>query len=205
MVHRGTPARDSLSPRRTWEAWPNARTYICPRWRGRHPLARKPREKTITTFHIFNTVRRKWLKLVWFDRFVVESRCCGRRFESGGPTVTNMKQPTTGHHSAPDRAMSSTKPKTWVGKRSTGQLSPTSDHRPRSLSCTCWPTRPTKTFPATPRSTHSWPNPVLGEAPSCERCRNWKLQASSHAARSSTIPEHSDPPATTSTTPKHPI
>ena len=31
-----------------------------------------------------------------------------------------------------------------------------------------------KTFRATPRSAHSWPNPVPGEAPSCERCRNWK-------------------------------
>src|SRR6476469_1183794 len=60
-------------------------------------------------------------------------------------------------------------------------------------------------FRATPRSAHSWPNPVPGEAQSCERLRNWKPTASSHAGRSSTIPEHSDPPATTSTTPKHPI
>ena len=62
-----------------------------------------------------------------------------------------------------------------------------------------------KTFRATPRSAHSWPNPVPGEAPSCERCRNWKPQASSPAGRSSTTPKHKDPPPTTSTTPKHPI
>ena len=62
-----------------------------------------------------------------------------------------------------------------------------------------------KNFPATRRSAHSWPNPVPGEAQSCERCRNCKPKASSHAARSSTSPEHNDPPATTSTIPKHPI
>ena len=39
------------------------------------------------------------------DSFV-ESRCCCRRFESVGPTVTNMKQRTTEHHSAAGRAMS---------------------------------------------------------------------------------------------------
>ncbi len=32
-----------------------------------------------------------------------------------------------------------------------------------------------------------------------------EAKASSHGGHSSTIPEHSDPPATTSTTPKHPI
>ena len=35
-----------------------------------------------------------------------------------------------------------------------------------------------KNLPATRRSAHSWPNPVQGEAQSCERCRNCKPKAS---------------------------
>ena len=58
----------------------------------------------------FNTAGRKGLNLDSFDESVVEYRCCCRRFESVGPTVTNVEHRTTEHHSAAGRAMPSTTP-----------------------------------------------------------------------------------------------
>ena len=53
----------------------------------------------------FNTAGRKALTLNLFDDSVVESRCTCIRFESLGPTVTNVEHRTTEHHSAAGRAM----------------------------------------------------------------------------------------------------
>jgi Helix-turn-helix domain len=64
----------------------------------------------------FNTAGRKGLNLDSFDESVVEFRCCCRRFESVGPTVTNVEQRTTEHHSAAGRAMPSTTPQSMSWK-----------------------------------------------------------------------------------------
>jgi hypothetical protein len=58
----------------------------------------------------FNAAGRKGLNFDSFDESVVEYRCCCRRFESVGPTVTNVEHRTTEHHSAAGRAMPSTTP-----------------------------------------------------------------------------------------------
>ena len=68
--------------------------------------------ETIATFHIFNTARRKWLKIHDFEQSFVESRCCCRRVESRSPTVTRVEQRTTEHHIVAGRAMSLTTPQT---------------------------------------------------------------------------------------------
>ena len=66
--------------------------------------------ETIATFHIFNTARRKRLKITDFEQSFVESRCCCRRVESRSPTVTRVEQRRTEHHIVAGRAMSLTTP-----------------------------------------------------------------------------------------------
>ena len=69
-------------------------------------------DQSVVTFHIFNTTRRKRFNLHDFEQSFVESHCTCRRSESVGPTVTNVEQPTTEHHTAAGPAMSSTTPQT---------------------------------------------------------------------------------------------
>ena len=69
-------------------------------------------DQSVVTFHIFNTARRKRLKIHDFEQSFVESRCCCRRVESRSPTVTRVEQRRTEHHIVAGRAMSLTTPQT---------------------------------------------------------------------------------------------
>ena len=96
---RGSNRHTSLSQNHTVKSLPTRNT----RPTGARAIRRQ--------LHVrVNTAGRKGLNLDSFDESVVEYRCCCRRFESVGPTVTNVEHRTTEHHSAAGRAMPSTTP-----------------------------------------------------------------------------------------------
>ena len=88
----------------------------------------------------------------------------------------------------------------------TGRLTRRSDHRPRSSSCILLANKADERLLLLPVDPHT--DGRIRCRPkhrSCARSRSWKPAASSRGSPSSTIPEPSDPAATTLTIPEHRI